>query len=307
MNIKKPTVRLIDVPMDLGAGRRGVDMGPSALRLAGIKEKITALGYQVEDDKEDIFVPIPERNEVINKHLRFLPQIIASCEHLAKRVELAKEENTFPIVMGGDHSIAIGTIAGLSAYYQKKGLRLGLVWVDAHADMNTHETSPSGNIHGMPLAVSVGKGAPELVNLHGAYRKVDPKNVCLIGIRDVDSDERNLVRELGIHAYTMADVDRMGMYNVIQESLHILRNQVDVIHVSFDVDGLDPTIAPGVGTPVRGGLRYREAHLIMEVLSESKMIGSMEFTEINPILDNQNATAEVAVEMALSGLGKTIL
>lgn len=300
-------IRLIDVPMDLGAGRRGVDMGPSALRLAGIKEKIGAMGFSVEDDQDDIFVPIPEHGHVENTNLKFLKEIITTCEHLACRVELAKEEGVFPIVMGGDHSIAIGTIAGLSSYYKKMGKRLGVVWIDAHADMNTPETSPTGNIHGMPLAVNMGLGADELVNLHGKFHKLDPKNVALIGIRDLDREEKKNVKARGVNAYTMADVDRLGIYAVIQEAIAILKGRVDVIHISFDVDGMDPGVAPGVGTPVPGGLRFRETHLIMETLAETGLVESMEITEINPILDIRNQTAETAVEMVCSALGKTIL
>lgn len=300
-------IRLIDVPMDLGAGRRGVDMGPSALRLAGIKEKISAMGFSVEDDQDDIFVPIPEHGHVANTKLKFLKEIVTTCEHLAHRVELAKKEGFFPIVMGGDHSIAIGTIAGLSSWYKKQGKKLGVVWVDAHADMNTPETSPTGNIHGMPLAVNIGLGAPELINLYGDFQKLDPKNVALIGIRDLDRDEKKNVKARGINAYTMADIDRLGIYAVIQEAISILKERVDVIHISFDVDGMDPGVAPGVGTPVPGGLRFRETHLIMETLAETGMVGSMEITEINPILDIRNQTAETAVEMVCSALGKTIL
>lgn len=300
-------IRLIDVPMDLGAGRRGVDMGPSALRLAGIKEKIGRMGFQVEDDQDDIFVPIPEHGRMSDPKLKFLEEIQTACEHLAKRVELAKTEGVFPIVMGGDHSIAIGTIAGLAAFYRKQGKRLGVVWIDAHADMNTPETSPTGNIHGMPLAVNVGLGDKALTSLHGDFRKVDPRNVALIGIRDLDEDEKKNVRSMGIHAYTMADIDRMGIYQVIHEAISILKEQVDVLHISFDVDGMDPAVAPGVGTPVMGGLRYRETHLIMETLAETGLVGSMEITEINPILDIRNQTADVAVEMVASALGKTIL
>lgn len=300
-------VRLIGVPMDLGAGRRGVDMGPSAMRLAGIKEKLKSIGHEVEDDMQNIHVPIPEHGNVFASNLKFLPEIHSACVALAERVELAKNEGYLPIVMGGDHSIAIGTIAGLSAYYKKKNIKFGVVWVDAHADMNTPETSPSGNIHGMPLAVSVGLGAKELTSIHGDFVKVDPKNVALIGIRDLDVEEKKNVKKTGINAYTMADVDRMGMYHVIQDALSILKDRVDIVHVSFDVDGLDPSVAPGVGTPVPGGLKYREAHLLMETLAESGLVGSLEFTEINPILDVKNQTAEVAVEMAASALGKTIL
>ena len=300
-------VRLLGVAMDLGAGRRGVDMGPSAMRVAGIRERIAELGFDVEDDQESIFVPIRERGHEYNSKLKFLPEIVEGCSKLAVRVELAKDEGALPVVMGGDHSIAIGTIAGLAAHYRKSGKRMGVVWVDAHADFNTPESTPSGNIHGMPLAVSVGMGARELTLLHGAAPKVLPEDVVLIGIRDVDVLEKQNLREMKIRAFTMTDIDRIGMAAVIDNAISRLREQVDVVHVSFDVDSLDPEFAPGVGTPVAGGLQYRELHLLMETLAESRLIGSFEVVEVNPILDSANATAEVAVGAVCSALGKTIL
>ena len=293
--------------MDLGAGRRGVDMGPSAMRVAGIRERIAELGFEVEDDQESIFVPIRERGHEYNSKLKFLPEIVEGCTKLAVRVELAKDEGALPVVMGGDHSIAIGTIAGLAAHYRKAGKRMGVVWVDAHADFNTPESTPSGNIHGMPLAVSVGLGVPELTLLHGAAPKVLPEDVVLIGIRDVDVAEKQNLRDMKIRSFTMTDIDRIGMAGVIDNAISHLREQVDVIHVSFDVDSLDPEFAPGVGTPVAGGLQYRELHLLMETLAESRLIGSFEVVEVNPILDSANATAEVAVGAVCSALGKTIL
>ena len=300
-------VRLLGVAMDLGAGRRGVDMGPSAMRVAGIRERIAELGFDVEDDQESIFVPIRERGHEYNSKLKFLPEIVEGCSKLAVRVELAKDEGALPVVMGGDHSIAIGTIAGLAAHYRKSGKRMGVVWVDAHADFNTPESTPSGNIHGMPLAVSVGMGARELTLLHGAAPKVLPEDVVLIGIRDVDVLEKQNLRDMKIRAFTMTDIDRIGMAAVIDNAISRLREQVDVVHVSFDVDSLDPEFAPGVGTPVAGGLQYRELHLLMETLAESRLIGSFEVVEVNPILDSANATAEVAVGAVCSALGKTIL
>ncbi|HUX51717.1 MAG TPA: arginase [Spirochaetia bacterium] len=300
-------VRLLGVAMDLGAGRRGVDMGPSAMRVAGIRERIAELGFEVEDDQESIFVPIRERGHEYNSKLKFLPEIVEGCTKLAVRVELAKDEGALPVVMGGDHSIAIGTIAGLAAHYRKAGKRMGVVWVDAHADFNTPESTPSGNIHGMPLAVSVGLGVPELTLLHGAAPKVLPEDVVLIGIRDVDVAEKQNLRDMKIRSFTMTDIDRIGMAGVIDNAISHLREQVDVIHVSFDVDSLDPEFAPGVGTPVAGGLQYRELHLLMETLAESRLIGSFEVVEVNPILDSANATAEVAVGAVCSALGKTIL
>ncbi|WP_455383680.1 arginase [Salinispira pacifica] len=300
-------VRLLGVAMDLGAGRRGVDMGPSALRLAGIKERIAELGYEVEDDRESIYVPIRERSHEYDSRLKFLPEIVEGCRKLAERVELAKEDGALPVVMGGDHSIAIGTIAGLAAHYRRSGKRLGVVWVDAHADFNSAESTPSGNIHGMPLAVSTGLGIAELTELHGPAPKVEPEDVVLIGTRDVDPLEKRNLRELGIRAYTMTDIDRRGMAAVIDETIERLRSRVDAIHVSFDVDSLDPAFAPGVGTPVPGGLQFRELHLLMETLAESGLVGSIEVVEVNPILDTANTTAEVAVGIVCSALGKTIL
>ena len=300
-------VRLIDVQMDLGAGRRGVDMGPSALRLAGIREKVAAMGIEVEDDSEPIAVAIRERGEAYDPHLRFLPEIVSGCTRLAERVELAKDEGVIPLVMGGDHSIAIGTIAGLSSYYRKKRRSLGVVWIDAHADFNTPESTPSGNIHGMPLAVTVGLGVAELTGLYGPAPKVAPENVVLVGIRDVDPFEKQNLRDHRIQSYTMSDIDRLGMFTVIDEAIERLSGRCDDLHISFDVDSLDPEFAPGVGTPVKGGLQYRELHLLMETLAASKMVGSIEVVEVNPILDHANATALVAVEMVTSALGKTIL
>ncbi len=300
-------VRLLGVAMDLGAGRRGVDMGPSALRLAGIKERISELGYSVEDDRESIYVPIRERSHEYDPRLKFLPEIVEGCRKLAERVELAKSDGMLPVIMGGDHSIAIGTIAGLAAFYRRSGKRLGVVWIDAHADFNTPDSTPSGNIHGMPLAVCTGLGVPELTELHGPSPKVAAQNVALIGTRDVDPLEKQHLRERGVHAYTMTDIDRRGMAAVIEETITELRSRVDVLHVSFDVDSLDPAFAPGVGTPVPGGLQFRELHLLMETLAESGLVGSLEVVEVNPILDTANTTAEVAVGIVCSALGKTIL
>ena len=293
--------------MDLGAGRRGVDMGPSALRLAGIREGIAGLGHDIRDDPQSIFVPIRERSHPYDQKLRFLPEIVDGCTRLAQRVELAKQEGDLPVVMGGDHAIAIGTIAGLASYYRSVGKTMGVVWIDAHGDFNTPDTTPSGNIHGMPLAASTGRGASELTDLYCSGPKVDPQNVALIGVRDVDPAERVLIREAGIDAYTIADVDRLGAAEVIDRAIARLRERVDVVHISFDVDSLDPLYAPGVGTPVPGGLQYREVHLIMETLAASGLVGSLEVVEINPILDNANLTAEVAAQIVLSALGKTIL
>ena len=300
-------IRLIEVPMDFGASRRGVNVGPTALRLAGIKEKLMELGHQPEEDEQPIFVPIQEIAQEYDSTLKFLPAILAGCRKLAQRVEATKQEGLFPLVMGGDHSIAVGTLAGLGAYYRAQGIRWGVVWLDAHGDYNTPETSPSGNIHGMPLAASTGIGSPELTGLHGDFTKVDPSHVVIIGLRDVDLGERQNLKNQKVKTFTMADIDRKGIDSVMAETLEYLKQRVDVIHLSFDVDSLDPTFAPGVGTPVPGGLTYREAHFIMEHLAASGMVGSAEVVEVNPILDIQNKTAETAVEMIASLLGKTIL
>ncbi len=292
--------------MDLGADRRGVDMGPSAIRCAGILERASKLGYDCLD-LGDIPVQLPESRDVAGSRAKYLEEIAEACDLLRAKVADSLEQGGVPVVVGGDHSIAMGTVAGVSEYHRAKGEKIGLLWVDAHADMNTPDSSPSGNIHGMPLAVCLGLGPSELTGLGGFSPKVDRANTVLIGIRNLDEHEKKIVRDSGIHAYTMRDIDEYGMATVIREAIgHLTRDTVG-FHVSFDVDGLDPLVAPGVGTPVRGGLHYREAHLLMELVSDTNKILSLEVTEVNPILDHQNATAEVAVGMLLSGLGKSIL
>ncbi|GAA5347086.1 arginase [Planifilum fimeticola] len=298
---KKP-ITVIGVPMDLGAGRRGVDMGPSAIRYAMLKEKLVQLGFEVED-VGNLHVPTPEAYQVVDPKLKYLEEIASVCETLGKTVSEAVERGRFPLVLGGDHSIAIGTIAGAAKHRE----RLGLIWFDAHGDLNTGETTPSGNIHGMPLAVSLGYGHPALVNCLGFTPKVLPENVVLIGIRDLDEGERNLIRQLGIRVFTMHDIDRMGMGAVMEEALSIVTRGTDGVHLSLDLDGLDPKDAPGVGTPVEGGLTYRESHLAMEMLAEANVLTSAEFVEVNPILDNGNRTAKVAVALIESAFGKQVL
>ncbi len=298
-------IHLLGVPMDLGAGRRGVDMGPSAIRIAGITEKLSALGHTVTDDG-DIQVKAPETQRIKDPRLKYLSEIVRACTLLAAKVEKIMESGNFPLVIGGDHSIAIGTIAGISSFCRKKNKSLGVLWVDAHGDMNTAETSPSGNIHGMPLAVSVGLGTLELTSVGGDFRKVDPKNVVMIAIRDLDEGEKLAIKKSGLDIFTMEDIDKHGMAVVITKALRKLR-AVDYLHVSFDLDAMDPQVAPGVGTPVKGGLDYREAHLIMETLAESKRMTSLEVVEANPILDNRNQSAEFAVELVQSGFGKKII
>ena len=297
-------IHLIGVPMDLGAGRRGVDMGPSAIRIAGVGEKLQRLGHTVVDEG-DIVIKPPEQQKVRNEKLRYLTEIVRACTILSTKVEKILDASGFPLVMGGDHSIAIGTIAGVSSFARSRNKRPGVLWIDAHGDMNTEMTTPSGNIHGMPLAVSLGLGALELTSVGGDFRKVDPKDVVLIAVRDLDDGERDNIRKLGVNIFTMEQIDRNGMAVVMEKALRKL-NKADVIHVSFDLDSVDPSVAPGVGTPVKGGLDYREAHLIMETLYEHGKVNSLEFVEVNPILDNRNQSAEFASELILSFFGKKI-
>jgi len=300
------TVRLVGVPMDLGAGRRGVDMGPSAIRIAGVTQQLQNLGYRVEDDG-DVGVPAPESRDPGDATARYLEPIYHVCNRLRLRVRRSLEQGEVPVVLGGDHSIAIGTIAGVAEHFRNKNQRIGLIWVDAHADMNTPETSPSGNIHGMPLATVLGMGHPRLVEMGGFAPKVAAKNVCLIGIRDIDAIERELVVRSGIHAYTMRDVDERGMRAILQEAIGFASDGTAGFHVSFDLDGMDPRDVPGTGTPVKGGINWREANLLMEMISDTGRMTSLEVTELNPILDVKNQSGEVAVDLISSAFGKRIL
>ncbi len=297
-------IHLIGVPMDLGAGRRGVDMGPSALRIAGVTEKLQRLGHTVVDEG-DIVIKAPEQQKIRNEKLRYLTEIVRACTVLSSKIEKILEDSGFPLVIGGDHSIAIGTTAGISSYARSRNKRPGVLWIDAHGDMNTENTTPSGNIHGMPLAASLGLGAIELTSVGGDLRKVDPKDVVLIAIRDLDDGERENIRKLGINIFTMEQIDKYGIAVVLEKALRKL-SKVDYLHVSFDLDAVDPSVAPGVGTPVKGGLDYREAHLIMETLYEHGKVNSLEVVEVNPILDNRNQSAEFATELIASFFGKTI-
>jgi arginase len=299
-------VRIVGVPMDLGAGRRGVDMGPSAMRIAGIADRIRDIGHVVTDEG-DIPVKIPESQEIENQKLKYLPEIVRVTTILANKLEQIMEAGDFPLVLGGDHSIAIGTISGLARYARNHNLRLGLIWIDAHADMNTQLTTPSGNIHGMPLAAVLGEGARELVTVGGDFRKVDPRNAALIGVRTIDRAEKDIVKKTGIAYYTMSDIDKYGAHRIISKVLKDLREKVDILHVSFDMDSVDPSVAGGVGTPAPGGLSYREAHLIMENIADCTCMTSLEVTEVNPILDTKNQTAEFATEIIASALGKKII
>jgi len=299
-------VTFIGVPLDLGAGRRGVDMGPSAFRVADIHQRVRDLGYDV-DEKGDLEVSIPETQGPGNPRLKYLKEIRETCAKLRDTVGDVLKKERIPIVLGGDHSLAMGTIAGVSRFHREKKEKVGLVWFDAHADANTAETTPTGNIHGMPLAVVLGMGAPELVNLGGSCPMVDGSRAALVGIRDVDPAERPNVRASGIGAFTMRDVDERGMRAVMEDAIRRATSGTAGIHVSFDLDAMDPDEAPGVGTPSPGGLSYREAHLAMEMLADTGKILSAELVEVNPILDKRNGTARLGVELLASLLGKKIL
>jgi arginase len=292
--------------MDLGAGRRGVDMGPSAIRLACLNEKLAALGYQV-DDLGNVTVDLPENIPAGPVNARYLPQIAHTCERVAEMVERAMEQGRMPLVLGGDHSIAMGTVAGVASVYRKQEQKIGLIWIDAHADMNTPESSPSGNVHGMPLASLVGMGPRELTHIAGFAPKVDAANVAIIGLRSVDEIEGENVRAAGVTAFTMRDIDERGLRSVMQEAIARATSGTAAFHLSFDMDAVDPDEAPGVGTPVRGGITYREAHLAMETVCDSGMMVSMEMVEVNPVIDSANRTALLAVELVMSALGKRIL
>lgn len=292
--------------MDLGADRRGVDMGPSALRIAEIDNRIRSLGYNVIDEG-DVPVRRPENLDVEHASLKYLQPIADSCEMLAATVRRVLDNRGFPLVLGGDHSMSIGTLAGLAGHCREHGKRLGVLWIDAHADINTPDSSPSGNIHGMPVAASIGIGHPALTSVGGAFRKLDPEDIVMIGLRSVDLGEKQLIREKSIRAYTMTDIDRIRMFRVINESLDYLMSRVDHIHVSFDLDSIDPDIVPGVGTPVPGGLTYREAHFMMETIAERGALGSLEVAEANPILDVVNRSARFAADLVSSAMGKRIL
>jgi arginase len=302
----KRRIGFLGVPMDLGGGLRGVDMGPSAIRIAGLGRRIQALGLEFED-LGNVPVLRSEGKEPKNPSAKFLDSISNCCRRLRGRVERLLEDGGFPLVVGGDHSIACGTVAGISSYFHAKKKKVGLIWFDAHADMNTPETSPTGNVHGMPLAAILGYGPDALTRLGERFPMVDPERAVLIGIRDVDPGERALAKECGIQCYSMRELDILGMDRVMKEALEIVTRGTAGFHLSFDMDGLDPYEAPGVGTPVTGGVTQREGHLLLEHAAESGKLLGLEFTEINPILDERNRTAEMAVALVSSGLGKRII
>jgi arginase len=304
-SIPKQNVSIIGFPIDLGADRRGVDMGPSALRIARLQTKLEALGYKVEDNG-DIKIEIMERQKIKNPKLKYLDEIIKTSRLLAEKVERVLDNGDFPICLGGDHSMALGTISGIASFCKKRKLRLGVIWIDAHSDMNTDETSPTGNIHGMPLAALMGLGCDELVNLLGFSPKLYPENCVLIGIRSIDEAEKVNIKKLKVPIYTMNDIDKIGIHRIIAKVLKQFREKVDHIHISFDVDSVDPSVAPGVGTPIPGGLSYREAHLLMETIAECGCMSSLEIAEVNPILDHKNQSATFTSELIASSMGQRI-
>ena len=294
-------VAIIGAALDLGAGRRGVDMGPSAIRYAGLHDRLDGIGYEVLD-WSDVETAVQEAVEEVDETARYLPEIKAACGRVARLVGLALEQDALPLVLGGDHSVALGTLGGLAKY---RGIG-GVLWIDAHGDLNTPDSSPTGNVHGMPLAAAMGLTDDRFDSDAWLLPAVSPDRVALVGLRSLDGRERERIRQLGIKAYTMSDIDRIGIERAIRESLTHIAGP-GFVHVSLDMDALDPEVAPGVGTPVRGGLSYREAHLALELVAESGLAGSFEVVEVNPILDRENATAALAVELVASALGKTIL
>jgi arginase len=299
-------IELLGVPMDLGSGRRGVDMGPSALRIAGVATALAAHGHRVIDGG-DLDIKNMEEIPIGSRRARYLGEIARASGLLSRAVERIMERRRFPLVLGGDHSIAIGTISGVASYCRKKKKRLGLLWVDAHSDIHVPRSSPTGNIHGMPLAALFGLGPKELTGVGGDGPKLDPSRVALVGIRSLEDGERKHLHDLGIRVYTMSEIDRDGIHTVMSDALARVTDGTDYLHVSFDLDAVDPSLAPGVGTPVKGGLDYREAHVIMELIAASNRMTSLEVVEVNPILDERNRSAVLAVELLESAFGKRIL
>jgi arginase len=299
-------ISIIGAPLDLGQSRRGVDMGPSAVRVANLNARLVSLGYEVED-LGNVPVRQAEASPAGPEHAKYLPQIAATCENLALQISRTLDTGSLPIVLGGDHSVAIGSAGGVSHFFHRSNQKVGLIWLDAHADMNTPESSPSGNIHGMPLACIVGMGPPELTNMFGYAPKIAAANTVIIGLRDVDEMEKPHVRDSGVLAFTMRDLDEHGMRAIMRKAIARATDGTAGFHLSLDMDFVDPKDAPGVGTPVRGGATYREAHLAMEMICDSGRMLSMEVVEVNPVIDEVNRTADLAVELIMSGLGKRIL
>lgn len=305
MSEAKRKVGVLGVPLDLGAGRRGTDMGPSAIRLAGLTAGLEKLGVEARDHGY-VAVAAPETRDPGRQDLRFGREIERTCGRLRDRVRSILAGGARPLVLGGDHSIAMGTVAGVASHHAERDQSIGLIWIDAHADLNTPQTSPSGNVHGMPLATILGVGEPSLVGLGPSARWVDPAHVAILGLRDVDAGEKKRIREHGIRVFSMKEIDERGIHDCMVDALEIATTGTAGFHLSFDMDSLDPGVAPGVGTPVPGGLTYREAHLACELAAEANALLSLEIVETNPILDDRNVTGKLAVELALSALGKTI-
>ena len=300
-------LNIIGVPLDLGAGRRGVDMGPSAFRIAGLAERLTGLGYRVVD-RGDLPAPIPETQERRDERKKYIDVIAKVCEKLYETALMSLEEGALPLVLGGDHSLAAGSVAAAANWAKRtRKLPIGLLWIDAHGDMNTPTTSPSGNVHGMPLAALLGPEPFELSGIGGLSPKVFPAHTVLVGVRNLDEREKAAVRDSHVHVFTMKDIDRQGVASIVEQAVGLAGSGTAGIHVSFDLDACDPAIAPGVGTPVRGGLDYREAHMMMEIVADSGRLTSLDMAEVNPTLDIRNTTAELGTELVLSALGMKIL
>jgi arginase len=300
-------IRILGVPLDLGASRRGVDMGPSALRVAGLEARLEALGHHVTDGG-NILVEIAETQAIGDQNARYLKQIAETCTRAADAVLNTLAQGKTPFLLGGDHSVAAGSVSGVAEFYRRKQEKIGLIWIDAHSDINTPGTSPSGNVHGMPLASLVGLGPEPLSSIFGYAPKVAPENAVLVGIRDVDAAERANIQRAGLTAvFTMRDIDERGMRAVMEDAIAAANKGTAGYHVSLDMDWIDPEDAPGVGTPVRGGATYREAHLAMEIIADNGRMLSFEIVEVNPVIDEHNRTADLAVELACSAFGKKIL
>lgn len=298
---------IIGVPLDLGASRRGVDMGPSAVRVAGLEAHLESLGHNVTDGG-NISVAIAETKHIGEEQARYLSEITETCTNAAEHVIEALEKDMTPVILGGDHSVAAGSVSGVAEYYRRKNQKIGLIWIDAHSDLNTPETSPSGNVHGMPLAALLGLGPKSLADICGFSPKVLPENTVLIGVRDIDATEKENIKRAGLtEVYTMRDIDERGMRTVMEEALRAAGRGTAGYHVSLDMDWVDPEDAPGVGTPVRGGATYREAHLAMEIMADHGRMLSLEVVEVNPVIDEHNRTADLAVELISSAFGKKIL
>ncbi len=306
MSQTEKTVHIVNVPLDLGASRRGTDAGPSAFRIAGLRNAISGLGYTISGES-DIPVPIMETRQLEDSKARFKDEILSVCVQLAEQTKDILDSGETPLVIGGDHSIAMGTVSGASAHFRQEGKKVGLIWFDAHGDMNLPETTPSGNIHGMPLAHLLGYGDPQLSSILGADPAVAPENVALIGIRDIDRVEREFINKSGINAFTMRDIDQLGMSEVSRRALEVVNADTAGFHVSFDLDGCDPEVIPGSGTLVPGGVSFREAHLLLEECASNGRMTSMEVVELNPFLDQANISAERAVTLIQSAFGRSIL